>query len=178
LTRPKPLIDGSRLRATRRVFSPYRATHSVQGDAFAAEKSGAPPPLQPSFKVKRDFHDQAPGWWLPPICKGSWWRQWSRTHRLWLPAASRHPDEAASLGGMGGAKQPHRRLALSYARESCFSTVPGMRPKISAGRYCPHGHSLGHLERGFEFQGVGLDAARVSTRPESALARMNRWRVT
>jgi hypothetical protein len=32
---------------------------------------------------------------------------------LGLPAASWHPDEAAPLGGMGGAKQPHRRLALS-----------------------------------------------------------------
>lgn len=39
-------------------------------------------------------------------------------------------------------KQPHRRLALSYARKSLSSTVPGIRSKISTGHYCPHGHSI------------------------------------
>jgi hypothetical protein len=36
---------------------------------------------------------------------------------LGLPAA-RHPDEAAPLSGVEGAKQPHRRLALNYARRA------------------------------------------------------------
>ena len=49
LTLPKPLIAGSRWRATQRVFSFCRARHSLdtafQADAFGAEKSSDPPLL-------------------------------------------------------------------------------------------------------------------------------------
>ena len=64
-----------------------------------------------------------------------------------------HSDEAAPLEGVGGAKQPHRRVALSYARGSLSSTVPGMRSKISTEHYCPHGHpNWETLKTGLDFQ--------------------------
>jgi hypothetical protein len=54
-----------------------------------------------------------------------------------------NPAEGRLARGGRVAKQPHRRLALSYARSELSSTVPGMRSKISTGHYCPHGHSIG-----------------------------------
>ena len=42
------------------------------------------------------------------------------------------------FAGDGQAKQPHLRLALTYARRVSPAQVLDIRPKISAGRYWPH----------------------------------------
>ena len=50
-----------------------------------------------------------------------------------LLAASWHPDEAAPVGGWGGAKQPHRRLAPSYARRGSPAQCPARDQRFPRG---------------------------------------------
>ena len=80
-----------------------------------------------------------PGSWPSPGLQGLNARGALKVPRRMLAAPRRG---CTAPGGAGERKQPHRRLALSYARENLSSTMPGIRSKISTGHYCPDGHHL------------------------------------
>jgi hypothetical protein len=135
---------------TQRVFSFCRARHLVDTafDTSSAEKSGDPPPLKPSFKVKGNFHDHHSGFVAVPWPARS---QCAECFKGPRQNARWHSDEAAPLGGWGS------EAASSKARAVLCSGEPlqhGARHEIKdfhgtlLSSWPPQ---LGHLENAFGF---------------------------
>ena len=141
LTRPKPWIAGYHWRKIRRAFSFCRARHSVdtafQADTFGAEKSGDPPPLTPSFKIKGDFHYQHSGFVVAPGPQGL-------KARAALKVQRRSGSGGADQGGSKGAIHHLADLCSVLRRDTapsglniCVCRALAPRPRLGGRRAVP-----------------------------------------